>query len=136
MSLVQRFDMDADTQEQLELALQILMRWTSSVSHYVSGVDAGGWPYLALLWGAPESAKDAAPLIAKMKAPQAIASQIYAWLETTEYGEQPDHDGSNKKGYRITLEVPEVPNQPTWQRPSWANYIFCVVRPTWIEYHK
>lgn len=52
---------------------------------------------------------------------QAI-SMITSWLESQDYGKQPNHDGSNGKGFKA------------WSPEHWADVI--VVQPRWSMYGK
>lgn len=156
MSLVQSFTVETDTREQLVLAISILLKWTHRVTHYRVGVDMYKRPYLVLMWNEGEKTqythvppKHGTPLMAPMESAESIADQIFAWLKTQEYGTQPDHDGSNSKGFRVSSTAPIVSRVPnTYHRPDqewssqWNNtydstsYDFVYVTPAWIEYHK
>jgi hypothetical protein len=50
------------------------------------------------------------------------------WLAEAEYGSEPDHDGSNGKGWRVYTEH--------WGRIGdwWGS--LCAVQPAWAEYGK
>ncbi|MGD9726285.1 MAG: hypothetical protein AB7L09_01415 [Nitrospira sp.] len=50
------------------------------------------------------------------------------WLLTASYGDQPDHDGSNGRGWRIFNEA--------WGhvKHDWAA--FCAIQPVWSMYGK
>jgi hypothetical protein len=57
------------------------------------------------------------------------ASLVYEWLKTAEYPAEPDHDGSNSRGWRIYKE--------SWghiDEFGWGSV--CAVEPMWIEYGK
>ena len=135
MSKVEKFVLEADEHEQLVLAIRILQHWHRGVSHYVTGVDIKGRPYLSLLWGEHRAGT---PLMARLSDPDAIALQVRAWLKEADYGRAPDHDGSNTKGFRITGEGPQVfEGESSYQRRcDWDFYTFLTVQPFWNEYHK
>lgn len=50
---------------------------------------------------------------------EGLAHMILAWLKEQQYDSEPDHDGSNKKGYQLA-----------------ANYKGFTVRPHWIRFGK
>ena len=131
--LVDTLDMSTDFRGSLVLAIGILLKWDSSVSHYRTGQDIDGKPYLILMW---HEDKKSTPLMAKMQEAEAIADQIYAWLKTQDYGRQPDHDGSNNKGWRITNNGPKIKDGPHYPEYDSSFYDVLCVRPHWIEYHK
>ncbi len=135
--LVQCFQLEADTHKQLVAAVTILLEWNrSGVKFYTTGKDHFGAPYLSLLWGKPDRADDVLPLIAPMTDAEAIATQIEAWLKSTEYQREPDHDGSNNKGYHIVGQGPALGPPGSFYPNHWAFYTVLTVKPCWIEYHK
>ena len=147
--LVENLRVVTDTREQLKLGIQILQKRTSKVSHYRTGKDVNGTPYLILMWHEGDGSGRGMPLLAPMDSAEAIADQIFAWLKGQEYGQQPDHDGSNSKGFVLTTSAPctsRKPNQYHQPDKVWSSYWacdydrtfydFCVVQPAWIEYHK
>ena len=129
---IQKFIFEGYDVKQLEAAIRILLTYHRRVTHYVVGSSLGGLPYLALLWG---EHKIGLPLIAPMESADAIRSQIEAWLKTAEYGREPDHDGSNSKGFRLTTEIPKIYDEQ-WRTQDWAFYTFIVIEPIWIEHGK
>lgn len=131
--LVDVLDISTDDRGSLVLAIKILQKWDKSVSHYRTGQDIDGKPYLILMWS---DDKKSTPLMAKMEEAEAIADQIYAWLKTQEYGHQPDHDGSNNKGWRITNKGPKIKEGQYYPEYDSSFYDVLCVRPHWIEYHK
>lgn len=51
-------------------------------------------------------------------------------LQMATYPREPGHDGTNKKGWRITSRVPRLENGPdVWEA-------FCMIEPVWMEYGK
>ena len=58
-----------------------------------------------------------------------VAAMIYEWLKTAEYSEEPDHDGSNERGWRLYKE--------NWGRINkFGHGSIGAVEPMWIEYGK
>ena len=147
--LVDRFELITDTHEALVCAVKILLGWHSSVSHFRTGKDVDGHPYLILMWAEGDQPYRGQPLLAKMKDPSAITDQLFAWLKEQEYGRQPDHDGSNGKGFYVSITGPIIERKPNkyynkddgWSKPMNDTYdtsfydVLCI-RPWWVEYHK
>lgn len=138
MSKVEKFVLEADHNEQLILAIKILQKWHSGTSHYITGVDTAGTPYLSLLWADPKGSTPATPLLAPLKNAEAIAFQVQSWLSTVDYGREPDHDGSNTKGFRITNHGPQMHDKDNayFRGCPWDFYTLLTVQPFWNEYHK
>lgn len=144
--LIQQFCVESDDMEVLVNSIRILQSWHSKVTHYRTGNDINGVPYLCLMWAAGDKKPNVIPLMAELKSPDAIAHQIYAWLQGVEYPERPDIDGDSHKGFRVTydfdnpvLERREVshPLHPSsYDVCDSSFYDFAVFRPRWIEYHK
>lgn len=144
--ILEYFDVASDTRKQLVQAIQITQAWNKRVTHYRTGKDIRGVPFLIFMWhehnGSPA-------LIAPLEDAEAIADQIYAWLRIQDYGRQPDHDGDNHKGWRVNIKGPvksKVQNEyfkpeQEWSQPWDITYdhtsydVFCV-QPLWIEYGK
>lgn len=53
---------------------------------------------------------------------------VMAWLRTADYGESPDHDGDNSKGWRVYNEA--------WGRIEGYTYSFVAIEPVWLMYGK
>lgn len=136
--IMEVFECCSDTEEQLVYAIKILLKWNSSVSHYVTGADKDGRPFLTLRWSGSESwsgGKDGAmPLIAKMTSAEAIAAQCVAWLKAVDWDtiERPDCDGSVSKGWHVSIQGPDLGN--TVSRTSF--YDVFTIYPAYTEYHK
>ncbi len=147
--LVEVLKVATDSRESLVHVIKILQRWNSGVTHYRTGKDINGLSYLILMWHQGESHLKAQPLLAPMKDAEAIADQISAWLKVQEYGPQPDHDGSNNRGWIATNSGPVVSETPNeYYKPDqdshWKTFktydssfydVICI-QPYWIEYHK
>lgn len=87
---------------------------------------------LVLFWH--ESAKngggdcDVQLLPAPMTAEQSVPF-VKAWLQSEDYGSQPDHDGNNGKGWRVYNE--------SWTHIDRAgSYSFVAIEPVWLMYGK
>jgi hypothetical protein len=51
---------------------------------------------------------------------------VRLWLDEVEYPPEPDHDGSNSKGFRLEKNL-------SWDFNHGAE---CTIEPIWVEYHK
>lgn len=144
--LVEVLEVATDRHDSLVSIIKILQGWRNAVTHYRQGKDVYGTPYLIFMWHDNGRGQ---PLLTPMKEATAIADQIYAWLGEQTYGREPDHDGSNNKGWLVTNYGPcikEEPNEyydPKNKYGSKTNktydssfYDVLCVRPRWIEYHK
>lgn len=60
--------------------------------------------------------------------PTQSAEFAWGWLQSVDYGEQPDHDGHNKKGWLVYCE--------NWGKVAGEFEAFVAVSPTWIMYGK
>lgn len=57
------------------------------------------------------------------------AEIAFDWLGAQEYSPEPDHDGSNSKGWRLWRD--------TWGRiDGYGHAAFVAIEPFWIEYGK
>lgn len=147
--LVELLTVATDAQDSLIDVIRILQRWNSSVSHYRTGIDVDGKPYLILMWNEGDGRTKGTPLMARMTDPRAIADQLYSWLTEQQYGEEPDHDGSNRRGWKATQAGPAITrvdnphHDPKWEYSQRYNCTYdrsshdvICVQPHWIEYHK
>lgn len=66
-------------------------------------------------------------LLYPLTIPQA-ADFALGWLATVDYGREPDHDGSNGKGWRLFND--------TWGRIDGDSYAFAAIEPAWAMYGK
>lgn len=84
---------------------------------------------LAFFWSTPKGEiNDAAhPFIVK-PSNLTLALMIDAWLTETEFPQQPDHDGSNSRGWRIYNE--------TWGHVEGSFYGCFAVEPRWQMHGK
>jgi hypothetical protein len=136
-----RFDITARSPEMLKLALKVAFELDDD-KPYVYGYSMGPAPKESASaaggeWGANkakarlvlykyESAK-ATPLPYKMNFEQAL-SFVQGWLQNAGYGPQPDHDGSNSKGWRVYNEAWGHVND------DWAGFV--AIEPVWALHGK
>lgn len=130
--LVEQFSVASDTREQLVNAIKILLVWNKSVSHFKTGKDVHGCPYLTFQWH--ESGKGQ-PLIAPLQDASAIVDQVYAWFKSVGYNhEQPDTDGTAIQGWLVELQSPKLTGLDYETRSCF--YDVFTVYPYWVCYHK
>lgn len=86
--------------------------------------DKEGEDTLILLWN---EEKGALPLPYFLELEEAI-NFIKGWLKKAEYQEQPDHDGSNGKGWRVFNEQ--------WGHVAGHHYAIVGIQPQWAMYGK
>ncbi len=59
---------------------------------------------------------------------EAISIFVWNWLKQVEYPDQPGHDGSNKKGWRVYNEA--------WSHVADCPYALVAIKPIWAMYGK
>lgn len=106
--------------------LELVMKQKSAkVTHYAVAPDYG----MILFWTEPgRGAKDIAQKMPYAMDTAAAIDFVWNWLKTADYGDQPDHDGSNGRGWRIFNEA--------WGhvKDEWAA--ICAIQPAWAMYGK
>jgi len=106
----------------MNAALSCLAFKYPKIAAWEKGTDASG-DYLWFLWS-PDSNPASQELIVPIS-PTSMCPLIEAWLAGAKYPSEPDHDGSNSRGWRISTEG----RAGNWQRA------FCI-RPEWAEHGK
>lgn len=86
--------------------------------------DEKGCPTLILLWYGEGKAL---PLPFALGLDGAIAF-VTEWLKSVDYGSQPDHDGSNHKGWRVFNE--------SWGHVAGYHGAIVAIQPAWAMYGK
>lgn len=95
------------------------------VSHHEEELPADdGSQTLILLW---HEEQNATPLPYPLTLDKAI-SFVADWLSQADYGSQPDHDGSNGKGWRLFTN--------DWGHVAGHHYGIVGVQPAWAMYGK
>jgi hypothetical protein len=90
----------------------------------VDPADAKARPTLILLW---HDEGQATPLPAPMEL-EATVSFVKNWLAHATYGREPDHDGSNGRGFRVFTE--------DWGHVYDHHYAVVGIQPAWAMYGK
>lgn len=146
-----RVDITAEGDSTLAAAMKLAFGKYRSATHYAvrpafAGereevpADApkwtkGAWKYgkepkplrLVFYWSASESAPDLVALPFKMDA-EGAADFARRWLAEADYGNQPDHDGDNEKGWRLYNEA--------WGHVDSHWGAFVAVAPEWAMHGK
>lgn len=130
--LIQHFELQSDDFKVLVKAVEIMMSWNKSVTHYkVIQADKRG-PTLVFQW---HETGGGTPLMAPMKDAEQIANQICAWLGSAEITKAGwvGGDGDDCKGWFITSRTPARVGE-TWAVNS--GYDVFSISPHWIYYGK
>lgn len=79
---------------------------------------------LVLFW----SPYDLATLLPSPVGPDDALTLVTAWLREADYGPEPQHDGSNRKGCRVWNE--------SFGYIDGQYQAFVAIEPVWLEFHK
>jgi hypothetical protein len=126
-------DITSEGKETLAAALTIALRHAAGGAaegfRVLPPLKKGEPPTLLLYWHVPDDQrKDPVQRFGfKMKF-DALLAFIREWLSQQDYGPEPDHDGSNGKGWRVYNEA--------WTHVAGDNYAFLGVQPSWAWYGK
>lgn len=113
-----RIDVTAEGDDRLRAVLALFDHDT------VVGYQADGRRRLVFYWTDSEKAT-ALPFPMTM---EQAADFAIGWLEHADYGDEPDHDGSNGKGWRIYNE--------DWGHVDGDWSAFVAIEPAWAMYGK
>lgn len=118
-----RIDVTADGEGMLRKAMEIAFsRHRKAVAYLVS--DEKG---LVFFWSADGSDPRVTRLPFTLDA-EGASDFARRWLAEADYGKEPGHDGSNKRGFRVYNE--------DWTRVGGWTYSFVAVQPAWAWYGK
>lgn len=84
---------------------------------------------MILLWHEDQVRGVSASLLPFPLTCDAAIEFLWSWLQTADFGEQPDHDGSNGKGFIVTTGN-------FWGHVEGSHYAFIGVYPDWQMYGK
>lgn len=82
---------------------------------------------LVLYWTHANDYSDYNPLPAPLSA-NALVEFVRSWLASVDYGDEPDHDGDNGKGWTVYNE--------SWGMVANRYQAFAAIKPTWMMYGK
>jgi hypothetical protein len=143
MSNIYRFSMTGDTDKQLAQAIAYATNGMHDTKRKLERWAVTDKGILVLL--GPSIAGDTKHLldVSKMMVqndPEWTAKGVKSWLETAEYPEEPDCDGSIKKGFQVTnIWNDSYINlgKNDLGHPQWVFWdLITLVIPHWTEYHK
>ena len=63
-----------------------------------------------------------------------VVPMVKQWLSVQQYGREPDHDGSNSKGWHVFTESYGGILLTDGYQNSWEA--ICAIKPVWIEHGK
>lgn len=112
------FDVTCRGEEPFNVAMQLAFGEATATA-YVVDPEKG----LIFLWSPPERKEPSVlPLPFRM---DALSAAHFAgrWLAQTEFPRQPDHDGDNRKGWRVYNEA--------WGHVGSYHYAIIAVQPAW-----
>ncbi len=88
---------------------------------------------MVLYWHYDKEWSDVSPFPCRFNSKQ-IADFVWPWLSNADYGEEPDTDGSTRKGFHFEARTwwPESKFGSDHHR----DYAFVVITPIWFVYGK
>lgn len=118
--IIEELNVRADTLAALTMAIGIVMTEHSSIVGWQER-DGG----LILFWGGDKVPNK---FLTPLKTHEEVANALWGWLKLQKYPDCDDEgDGSNHKGFRLTLNCDSYLN---------GAYSAFNVKPTWICYSK
>jgi hypothetical protein len=117
---------EGDQEFRRALALAFDLKSFSKVTHYVITPKHG----LVFFWHDPGKLPDGATAL-PMPYPmgqEGLVNFAEGWLKSADYGKQPNHDGSNGKGWTIYNEA--------WGHVMDSFYAVIAIKPAWAMYGK
>lgn len=84
---------------------------------------------MVLLWSADKVREEKAIALPFPLTVDAAIEFLWAWLDTADFGQQPDQDGSNRRGFVVT-------SGDFWGHVEGSHYAFIGVYPDWQMYGK
>ncbi len=119
-----RCDIQSEGDKHLRAAIGLL--WDHAPGNTAEGFRVSPEKGLIFYWDA-KSSSGLTKLPFPMTADDAL-SFVKAWLRGADAGEEPDHDGSNHKGFRAYNE--------DWGHVDGDCYAFAAFKPFWMMYGK
>lgn len=116
-------DVRAVGEDAFKLALKIAFGHHSKATHFQCSKTK-----LIFYWAEVEGEKAVTPLPYEMDVEKATRF-AWDWLASATYGQEPDHDGDNGKGFKVY-------NDKDWDHVDgdWAG--ICAIVPCWAMYGK
>ena len=86
------------------------------------------YPRLILYWIGPGNIENKYNLLPFPMKYDQVAMFVKGWLDTVDFGTQPDHDGDNSRGWRIYNE--------DWGHVDGQYQAFMAITPVWAMHGK
>lgn len=115
------FDMTSQGAETLKKALCLFNPPGGKVTGYSVNQEKG----LIFYWADRSANMTKLPFAMTLEQAADFAA---GWLQQADYGDEPDHDGDNGKGWRLYCE--------SWGHVAGDPYAFAAVQPAWAMYGK
>lgn len=124
-----RFDVTSDNPEHLRAVMRVAFaKHSVAVGYAVDPGDGKTPPRLILFWTDPDRSYAGFCRFPSGVGVDGATVLVTEWLNTGRYGREPDHDGTNRKGFRVFNEgCGYVSDQ---------HSAFVGVEPTWIKYFR
>lgn len=116
-----KFYLTSDKDIHLDLMVKILFSVHKSVVGWKEEKNKG----LILYW---TDSKGITKFPSPVTKQETLVRIIKEWLESQDYGEEPDHDGSNYKGFTMYNE--------SWGHVNNEWEAFVAIKPEWCMYGK
>ena len=117
-----RFD-EVDKGERLRAWIEICSGSQFATGWAVLPGKDGRPSRLVFYWRESDDDVEVHPFPFQAAAGETMASFAFNWLAQVDYGPEPDHDGSNARGYRVFNEA--------WGRLGDDDAAFLAVEPAW-----
>jgi len=110
------------------------MQFTAAVALAFSSVTASYYSVssehgLVLYWGQPSEVSPSPKELPYELDVKAAISFAWNWLRQAEWPREPDHDGSNERGFYVSTG-------DTWGHAGGSFYGIIQIKPDWLEYGK
>jgi hypothetical protein len=133
------FDVNGESIERLIAVIALRSQTYKGWSFYAPDNRIVLWQYVS----DKDLMNGVSRFISEMDA-EAVAYQVWSWLSSkeVEWDEEPDHDGSNAKGWRAHVDdvfghcfqkLPEE-SKRSYAGADWGAAL--AISPLWLEYHK
>ena len=122
--MIDNFHIDITCQGSKPMLLALEIAFTNCPGNKAIGYRVIKDKGLVLYW---TEADNVTPFLSKMTFSE-VEPLVQGWLKEQDYGEQPDHDGSNGKGWHVYNEA--------WGHVNNEWEAFVAIEPAWAMYGK
>lgn len=124
-----RFDITSDNPEHFRASIQLAFaKHASAVGYAIDPGNGKTAPRLILYWTDPDRSFAGFCRFPSPVGVNGAVAVVSEWLKAVRYDREPDHDGDNKKGFRVFNEE--------WGHVCRDHCAFVGVEPAWIMYGK